>query len=181
MMVLRKKRLIPIVLLLLVAAAGYFNLKYIDTLPEETTQMASGEPHLVSSEETAVSVSAEETQSVMAADYFTTAKADREASRAEATETLKALLNTESATPEAKAQAEKELSQTAERMEQEAAIESQILAKGYTNAVVYISAENVTVIVESDGITAADAAIIQELALNETGRNPEEIRIIEVH
>ena len=168
-------------LLLLVAAAGYFNLQYLDTLPEETAQLAAGEPHLVSATDDTVSVSAEEAESVMAADYFSTAKADREAARAESAETLKALLNTESATPEAKQQAEAELAKTAERMAQETNIESQILAKGYTNAVVYISAENVTVIVESNGISAADAAILQELAINETGRNPEEIRIIEVH
>ncbi|MBR2085929.1 MAG: SpoIIIAH-like family protein, partial [Oscillospiraceae bacterium] len=65
-------------------------------------------------------------------------------------------------------------------MESESVIETLILSQGFTDCVVYLDDAAAKVVVESDGLTAAQAAAIKEIILTEADIPAEGIRIFEV-
>ncbi|NCA97738.1 MAG: SpoIIIAH-like family protein, partial [Bacteroidia bacterium] len=70
----------------------------------------------------------------------------------------------------------------ADNIEAEGRIENLVMAKGFADCMAYINDSTISVVVATgeDGLTAAQAAQIQDIAVSETGADVENIRIIEM-
>ena len=65
-------------------------------------------------------------------------------------------------------------------IESETVIEDLIKASGFEDCVVYLDGDNASIVVKSDGLTAAQAAQIKDILLSEVDVANENIRIFEV-
>ena len=72
-----------------------------------------------------------------------------------------------------------DISRIALEIEQEANIESLVMAKGFENCLAVINGDTISVIVETDGLLANQVAQIKEIVFSETGISPVGIKIIE--
>ncbi len=113
-------------------------------------------------------------------EFFATARLERENSRAASLEILNAITANADIDDASRANAATEASALAQRVEQEANIESQIRAKGFEECVVVINDEGVRVMVQSTGLLPAEAAKISDIVIGETGEEISNIRIVEV-
>ena len=114
-----------------------------------------------------------------APDYFATSVVSRERTRDEAMEVLQAIVDDANADETTKAQARKDIATLAAAMENEAKVETLILAKGFEQCVAVISGDKINVIVKSDGLIASDIAAINEIVYSQTGIIPANTVIIE--
>lgn len=112
-------------------------------------------------------------------DYFDTVSINRERSRDEALETLQVVVDSAETMPDVKDKALSEMMQIASDIETEANVEEMIKAKGFEDCVAIISGDNINVIVKTPGLLTAEVAQITEIVMNETGKNPENIKIVE--
>ncbi|MDO5784566.1 MAG: SpoIIIAH-like family protein [Eubacteriales bacterium] len=194
MVSLRKRGAVYGVIGLMLCVAVYLNWSYFQT-PEEMTvaNQAAKETGSVYGEVTAVDKetadaagTGTDTDSSTAADadgtdYFAQARLSRQTARDEALSMLKETVASEDAAEGAKQDASDQITSIAGDMVKEERIESQIKAKGYTDAVVYITTETISVVVSSpeNGLQASDAAAISDIIVSETGADPSMIRISE--
>ena len=118
--------------------------------------------------------------SAAAADYFTKAKADREKTRNEAIALLKETAKDAKATDEAKNEATKKATAIAEAMNQEAAIETVIKAKGFEQAVAVIAENGITVMVQSGDLTQSQTLQIQDAVTANSNIAVEKIKIVNI-
>ena len=84
--------------------------------------------------------------------YFTSAQLSREKARDEALDVLQTVVDSEDALQETKETALADISRIALDMEQEANIETLVMAKGFENCVAVKSGDQISIIVESDGL-----------------------------
>lgn len=180
MVLLRRKQVVIVALIAMIAVAGYLNWAYTDYTGEEGTEELAaaaqqkkllGEAQLVDS--TNVVQEAEE-------DFFAQARMEREVGRSQTVETLSEIIASETADEAARAEAQSEVTRIALRSEQEVTIESLIRAKGFADAVVYINQDMVSVIVKTAGLSGDDAAKIQEIVCEQAGVTADKIKIVEV-
>ncbi len=111
--------------------------------------------------------------------YFDTASINRERSRDEALETLQVVVDSAETMPDVKDKALSEMMQIAADIETETNVEEMIKAKGFSDCVAIISGEKINVIVKTPGLLTAEVAQITEIVMNETGKSPENINIVE--
>jgi stage III sporulation protein AH len=111
--------------------------------------------------------------------YFTSAQLSREKARDEALDVLQTVIDSEDALQETKDAALADISRIALEIEQEANIESLVMAKGFENCLAVINGDSISVIVETDGLLANQVAQIKEIVYSETGISPTGIKIIE--
>ena len=69
---------------------------------------------------------------------------------------------------------------SAENTEKEGNIENLLKAKGFSDVLVYITDDSVSVTVKTEGLTTADTAKIFDIVVAETGISSEKIKIIEI-
>lgn len=69
---------------------------------------------------------------------------------------------------------------SAENTEREGNIENLLKAKGFSDVIVYITDDTVSVTVKTEGLTTADTAKIYDIVVSETGISAEKIKIIEI-
>ena len=167
MIVVKRKQIIAVCLALLVAMAGYLNFASRDSAKETASEESIGEIHLVS----------DDTQP---SDFFETARLEREEGRAEATETLKSMIDSETTETASKMVAEEKVMEMASLTELESSIENLIKAKGYTDAVVYINDDKASVVVRADEFTSQDATVISEIVTEQTNIGAANIKITQV-
>lgn len=124
----------------------------------------------------------EETYVMSAADdsYFDNARYTRKQSRDEAISVFKSVLNDVNADSSARLEASESINEYARRSEMETAVENQIKAKGFSECIVYIGADNASVMVRAQALTTEQAAQILDIATAETKLNANVIKIIEV-
>lgn len=194
---IRKRGAVYGVIGLMLCVAVYLNWSYFQS-PEELTvanqameedSEASGsvygEVTAVDKETTDAAGSAETDDGDKAAsgtdDYFAQARLSRQTARDEALSMLKETVASETATEDAKKEASEKITDIAGDMVKEERLESQIKAKGYEDAVVYISDDTISVVVAppEKGLTSADAATISDLIASETDADPSMIRLSE--
>lgn len=111
--------------------------------------------------------------------YFTSAQLSREKARDEALEVLQTVVNSEDALQETKDAALADISRIALDMEQEANIESLVIAKGFANCVAVKNGDQVSIVVETEGLLPNQAAQIMEIVYEQTGVSPANVNIIE--
>ena len=167
MLVLKRKQVIAVCLALLVAMAGYLNWSYRSESKETAAEESIGEIHLVSDEE-------------QPDDFFEAARLEREDSRAEATQTLKSMMESETTEAASKIVAEEKVMKMAELTEKETTVENLIKAKGYTDAVVYLNDDKASVVVRCDEFSNSDATVISEIITEQTGISASNTKITQV-
>ncbi len=111
--------------------------------------------------------------------YFSTTQLNRQRARDEAMEVLQLVLDSEDAVDEAKNEALASMAEIAADIEQEANIESLIVAKGFEECVAVLGSESASIIVKSDGLMQNQISQIKEIVYEASGILPDQIRIIE--
>ena len=114
------------------------------------------------------------------ADYFAQARLDKQTSRDHAVQTLQSIIGGGDLSNEEMVTNAIDAVNLSKLMESESVIETLILSQGFTDCVVYLDDAAAKVVVESDGLTAAQAAAIKEIILTEADIPGEGIRIFEV-
>ena len=111
--------------------------------------------------------------------YFASAQVSRQRARDEAMEVLQSVIDTEDAAEAVKTQALADLSKLALAIEQEANIETLIMAKGFEKCVAVISDDTARIIVSGSGLTPAQIAQINEIVYDQAKISPVNITITE--
>lgn len=184
---IRKRGAVYGVIGLMLCVAVYLNWSYFQTPGELTVADQAMEEDSEASGSVYGEVTAVDKATSDAAadktteDYFSEARLSRQTARDEALTMLKQTVEDENATEDAKNQASDKITEIAGDMVKEERIESRIKAKGYDDAVVYISEDTISAVVAplKDGLTEADAAAISDIIVSETGAEPSVIRISE--
>ena len=110
-------------------------------------------------------------------EYFAEAKVERENARAKSQDMLYDLMAKEDTPEEEKSEVAKKILELQKRIENEAAAEAMIKAKGFDEVYVRIYDDCVDVIVDRQEITQQEAAQIQDILTRITGLGAEKIRI----
>lgn len=180
-----KKNLIAAAVLLVVCAGIYVNWMYsnsenvgnlTDMLDAEKVLSPDG---LVLDSQNLQDVGSENNGNTIT-DYFAAVRLSRQEARDSAVSLLQEAMAYEE---EAGVQSSsKKLEQIVADALCEAQIESLVIAKGYTDCVAYLSDEgiSVAVAVPEGGMQQADAAVIADIVITQTGLSMEDIRIVEV-
>lgn len=100
-------------------------------------------------------------------DYFAQAALNKERSRDEAVATATGVLEQADATNEEVAAATQKIVELSQQIEAESAMEDLIKAKGFEQCVVYLGEDSVNVVVQTDGLDAAQAAQIKSVILSQ--------------
>lgn len=185
-----KKYLILAALVLALGAAVYLNWQFA---PSEDYISASSDnnensQYVVDLMNTSSSDASAESDDELAVtadkkpSEFDKAKGERDATREEALNTLKSIIDDASINDAQKTQAVNSYSDIVECMEKEAAIELLIKAKGFENCVVVISDNQVNVVVptSASGLSAAEVAMITDIVMGQIEIPSTGIKIIEV-
>lgn len=201
MIVLRRKQIVAVSLIVLVAVAGYLNWTFSsDSVDPDVATMYTeaskklGEATMVSGDaqggqQDAQGGEAGQPTSTPQAgnDYFSQAKMDRDIKRSESMEMLLELVNNPNTDSEARTNAENEVHKLASNTEIETNIENQIKAKGYANAVAFLindpdgkASISVAVATGPEGLNKQDAAIIQEIVTTCSSLKAEHMKLVEI-
>ncbi|MBR6802168.1 MAG: SpoIIIAH-like family protein [Eubacteriaceae bacterium] len=158
---LKKKNVILGSLLALLVMASYVNYN-----------LYSGEPSPVSENDNPLnaklvsSLTEEEImngEKTVSGSFFLDYRIERQSSRAENIETLKAITASSSSTEENISQANEVMIELVQLSEDEMQLENMILSKGYEDCVVFLHDEYVNVLVKTDEITSSQAIQIQDI------------------
>lgn len=180
-----KKQLVLASLVLALGAAVYLNWQFAGTnhLPvgdsaSETSQL--GAAQLVNNtyvETVNDDLESDGSAETASTDVLSQARVDRQNSRDEALELLDEVLNSVESDSEAKQQAVDQASAIAQNILDESNVESLLEAKGYSDCVAYINAEECSVVI-AGAVEEADTLIVQEIVIEQTGLTADKIKII---
>lgn len=112
--------------------------------------------------------------------FFSTYRTDRQTTRDQTMLYLDAIISNASSTQEAIANAEKSKLELTKSMEQELVLEGLIKALGFEDVVVTNTTENVNIIIKSPELLKEEVAQVVSIITTETGKKPNNIRIIPV-
>lgn len=165
-----KRSIIIATVLVFVCAAVYLNWSYNNRRDDTAGVMNTDEE-----QQTAQDTQADD-------DYFAQARLTRQTSRDEVLTLLETAASGEGASQDTIDSAMDAIAAMATWSMQETQIENLLLAKNFTDCVVYISSDGVTVAVPApvEGLSAASVAQITETIIGETGCTAEDIHVIEV-
>lgn len=196
-----KRNLVIAAVLLFVCAAVWLNWSYnknaAPEAPDADMVLAEDEQRDTALAAYGEAISGEEAAAVLgaldggAADaaapaesngYFAEARLTRQQSRDNALDLLEQAAATDGASQEVIDSAMNEIAAMAGFSLQEAQVENLLLAKGFSDCVVFIGGEEVTVAVPAplEGLSQADVARITDTVLSETGVPVSALRVIEV-
>lgn len=171
----RKRNLTIIAVLVFVCAAVGLNWSY-------NNRWGDADKRMVSAEDEALAAASAQTNGDMNAQYFAEARLTRQVSRDEALELLQTAATSDTASQETIDGAMNAISAMAANTMQEAQIENLLLAKDFSDCVVYIGNNTVTVAVPApeEGLTQETVAIITDVICSETPYSAAQLNIIEV-
>ena len=167
----KKKSAVYSVAALMLCVAVYLNWSYNKTDDGEYSSAAEFENAKMLGEAALVD-SSQETKET-SGDYFAEARLSRQQARDEAVSILNETIE--------KSETDSQIQVMAQSAEEEARIESIIIAKGYEDCVVFVNDTGVNVIVAKPegGLTDSDVAKITEIVTEESGMDPSQVTIIE--
>ncbi len=178
LLICKKKAVALCALVVLVGVAGYLNFvydksgnkstlsEYVETVRDiENEQENAGEAQPVSGE-------------AKAADYFVSARLNRETARSEGIELLKSTIDDVNVSAEAKAEAENKIFTISDNIENEVNIENVLKSKGFSDVLVSVSDNQVNVAVRANSLTAPQTAQINDAVEQFVSTN--NVKIVEV-
>ena len=120
-------------------------------------------------------------EAVLTSGVVAEAKVTREQVRAQNKETLLEIIDNKNLSDEQKENAVAEMIAMTKTAEQEAAVETMLLSKGFSEAVVTLTEKGADVVVNSKELTDANRAQIEDIVTRKTGIAPENIVIVPMH
>ena len=186
--ILKKNQIMITALALMIAVAGYLNYSgrfFGDNTKEAENELAEQELLDISLGETAEIESLDEAIDETPGAAVLTggsgivaeAKVVREQVRAQNKETLLEIINNESLSEEQKSEAVAKMIELTEIAELEAAVETMLLSKGFSEAVVTLTSNGADVVVNASELSDANRAQIEDIVTRKTGIAPENIVI----
>ena len=113
-------------------------------------------------------------------EYFAQARLSRQKNRDEAIESVQTMLSDENLTQAQREEISAKATRIAELSQCETSIEQLVKAKGYAECVAFIDGETASVVVNTSGLTEAQAVQIFDIIVSKTKINSENINIVEV-
>lgn len=114
------------------------------------------------------------------ASYFASVQLSRQQARDEALEVLQLVIDSDTALESAKAEAIADVSRIADEIASEANIETLIKAKGFEECVAVINDGSATIVVKTESaLLQSEVAQIMEIVVEQSGVQPENIKITE--
>ncbi|HIT27445.1 MAG TPA: SpoIIIAH-like family protein [Candidatus Ornithoclostridium excrementipullorum] len=110
--------------------------------------------------------------------FFSNYRTDRETARAEEMSYLDAIISSEDSSAEAKATAEEMKQELLANIETELVIENLIKAKGFEDAIVTMSTDNVNVIIQKAELESTEVAQILGIILEETDYTASDVVVV---
>lgn len=164
--------------LLLVCAAVYLNWSY-------NNRWGAADPAMVKAEDAAMKSANEAYEAANtnnSSGYFAEARLSRQVSRDEAMKLLEDAMQSDSASQETIDSAMNTISAMANYSMKESQLENKLLAKDFSDCVVYMSDDGITVAVPApiDGLSEAAVARITETVTSETTYTASQLNVIEV-
>ncbi len=186
--IFKKNQIMITALAVMIAVAGYLNYSgrlFGENTEKANNELANQELLDISLEETAelnediVDIDGTPGEAVLTSGtgIVAEAKLTREQVRAENKETLLEIINNTSIGDEQKAEAVSRMVEMTEIAELEATVETMLLSKGFSESVVTITEQGVDVVVNSEELTDANRAQIEDIVARKTGVEPENIVI----
>lgn len=189
--IFKKNQIIITTLALMIAAAGYLNYsgKLFQKADTKDTETASQELLDISEEDiqTSGEIASQDSDGETPGTAVLTsgeisaiaseAKVSREQVRAENKETLQGIIDNDSLSESAREDASAQLLAMTKRAEQEAAAESLLASKGFTNSVVNLTEDSADVLVGKSELTDTELAQIEDIITRKTDASPENIVI----
>ena len=186
--IFKKNQIMITALALMIAVAGYLNYSgrlFGNKDTQAGNELASQELLDISLEETAEIESLDDEVEEKPGEAVLTngtgivaeAKLTREQVRAQNKETLMEIIDNKNLSEAQKQDAVKEMIEMTKIAEQEASVETMLLSKGFSDAVVTITESGVDVVVNSSELTDANRAQIEDIVTRKTGIKPEQIVI----
>ena len=185
----KKRNIMIAAVLLVVCAAVYLNWAYNNRWGAEDSAMARAEDAAMEAAEAEYldAMGADGTQTPVDAnrtvpEYFAAARLTRQQSRDEALTLLETAAASESASQEVIDSAMDSIAVMANYQLQEAQLENVLIAKDFTDCVVFLSGDGITVAVPApaEGLSDAAVARISDTVVAETGCDLTKLKIIEV-
>ena len=192
MMVLKRKQIVILALILLIVVAGYLQYSYRQGSTSADSEGRLGEALYVDcdnyNDEMFGSDSdlADEgfgdqvniTASKMANDYIIQAKLDKEQSRSEAADSLKAIVEDATVSTEIREEAHNKMMALAENLERESRIEILINKMGFEDSfILFADNGSVDIIVKTPSLTSSQAAQITDIVMRQADVDVEDIHI----
>ena len=140
-----------------------------------TRTLAANQPEPASAEAASVLATEEET-----GDFFRDFRAQRETARADEIALLDEIVHREDAPEESVREADARRIELTRQTEQERAIETQLVAKGFEDAAAFVQEGTVTIVVKRDRLSDEDTAQILEIAMRQTEQEAGNVKIIPV-
>lgn len=192
-MKMKKGSVIIYVLALMLVTAGYWSYISNETKTIETVSMSSnnesdeevnrdehlGDATLVTSND--VVDEDENTETVTTAEndgYFQESKLARDTMYSQTLETYHGILNNSNVSEEQKAIVTQEITKLNKEKNAIMICENLISTKGFTNCVIFVNVDSVSIIVESDELKTDEIAQIQNIISRELGTDVENIHIM---
>lgn len=184
----KKNQIIITSLAIMIAVAGYLNYSgriFGDEAAQNEDELASQELLDISLEEGTAEIEDTPGEAVLtsadASGVVAEAKVTREQVRSKNKETLLEIINNENLSDEQKEDAVAQMIAMTEIAEQEAAVETLLLSKGFSEVVVNLTETTADVVVNSDELTDANRAQIEDIISRKTEIAPENIVITPMH
>lgn len=182
-----KRNVVIVTVLLFVCAAVYLNWSYNNKWGVANNAMVDAEDEAMAAAEQAymqnlANDAQASTGTDTVSDYFASARLTRQQSRDEALALLQTAAAADAASQETIDSAMNSIAAMATYSMQESQIENQLLAKDFTDCVVFMTDDGVTVAVPApaEGLSEAAVARITDTITTESGYAATQIRIIEV-
>jgi stage III sporulation protein AH len=181
MWVIERKNILTIVLIVVLAVAGYLNIRS----NRQAAQQAAADPAQM--EDTAEEQVPEEGStpadhvrfvSATPGDFFSEFKAKREQTRREEIEYVRTILNQDNLDDVQIAQAQDKILEITDGMEKELTVEGLLEAKGFSPVAAVFHPGSVNIIVGSESLTEEQVTQIADVVVRETGIGMEDINII---
>ncbi|HPL52769.1 MAG TPA: SpoIIIAH-like family protein [Bacillota bacterium] len=112
------------------------------------------------------------------ASFFSEYRIEREKNRSKEVEMWQDVINSEKAEENFKNMAQQELVKIVTLTDKEMLIENLIVAKGFNDALVFLTDDSATVIVEAKELTPSNIAQIQDIVIRKTKLEPKNIKIM---
>lgn len=181
-MKINKKQIVFLTLALAVCIAVYLNWRFLDNVDINGADIVSVDAGEETQEEGKTLGQAQlvETVAKDVAAYFNECRLNKQQTRDEALELLKSVADSTDAAAETKEKANTDMMQLAKLTDTESTIESLVKAKGFTDCMAYIGDDSVNVIVATEGLSAEQAAQINEIVIAESGKTASAVKIVEI-
>jgi len=112
-------------------------------------------------------------------DFFIDYKLERDRLRSQEADYLRELINNANASNESRDQAQKDLIALSQRVEKEMMVENLIKAKGFEDAVIFISNDYANVVIKASGLQSKQVAQVTDIVTKTTDIPIDKITIIE--